>query len=339
MSPAHLLIATLLALLFTASAQAGPTLEAVRGKGFLRCGVSEGLPGFSEADAQGNYRGLDVDVCRAVAAAVFGDAGKVRFVALTARERFTALQLGEVDLLSRNTTWTSSRDSVQGFNFTGITYYDGQGFMVSRASAIASPLGLEGKRICVQSNTTTELNLQDYFRANDMEYTPVTFERSADSVRALETGRCAALTSDQSQLYAQRTRMKRPEDFVVLPEIISKEPLGPLVRHGDDEWFDIVKWSLFAMVLAEELGITSRNVDQQLLHSSNPDARRLLGLEGDKGRDLGLSNDWAVNIIRLVGNYGESFERNVGRDSPLQISRGYNALWTRGGLQYAPPVR
>ncbi len=333
------LLTAILTLLVTASAWAGPTLDAVRGKDVLRCGVGEGLPGFSQVDSHGDYRGLDVDLCRAVAAAVFGDADKVHFVPLTARERFTALQLGEVDILSRNTTWTSSRDSVQGFNFAGIVYYDGQGFMVSHASNIASALDLNDKKICVQSNTTTELNLQDFFRANAMHYTPVTFERSADSVRALEAGRCDALTSDQSQLYAQRTRLKRPGDYAVLPEIISKEPLGPLVRHGDDEWFDIVKWTLFAMILAEELGINSRNVDQQQQHASNPDARRLLGLEGDKGRDLGLSNDWAANIIRQVGNYGESFERNVGQNSPLKISRGYNALWTRGGLQYAPPVR
>jgi general L-amino acid transport system substrate-binding protein len=325
-------------LLAAGAAQAGATLDAVKKKGFVQCGVSDGLPGFSFADDKGNYGGIDVDVCRAVAAALFGDAGKVKYTPLTAKERFTALQSGEIDVLSRNTTWTSTRDSALGLNFTGVTYYDGQGFLVNKKLGVKSAKELDGATVCVQAGTTTELNLSDYFRANNMKYSPITYDKSDESAKSLETGRCDVLTSDQSQLYAQRIKFANPGDFVVLPEVISKEPLGPLVRHNDDEWFDIVKWSLFALVNAEELGINSKNVND-MLKSDNPDIKRMLGVEGDKGKDLGLPNDWVVQIVKQVGNYGEVFERNIGQGSPLQIERGLNALWSQGGLQYAPPIR
>lgn len=336
----HLLACStlLLTLVAAGTAQAGATLEAVKKKGFIQCGVSDGLPGFSFADAKGNYTGIDVDICKALAAALFGDATKVKFTPLTAKERFTALQSGEIDVLSRNTTWTLNRDTAQGFNFTGVTYYDGQGFLVNKKLGVKSAKELDGAAVCIQAGTTTELNLSDYFRAHNMKYTPITYDKSDESAKALEAGRCDVLTSDQSQLYAQRIKLSKPDDFVVLPELISKEPLGPLVRHGDDEWFDLVKWTLFAMVNAEDLGLTSANVDQ-MGQSTNPDVKRFLGKEGDKGKDLGLSNDWAYNIVKQVGNYGEVFERNIGEGSPLKIRRGLNALWSKGGLQYAPPIR
>jgi general L-amino acid transport system substrate-binding protein len=324
---------------FSAQASAGPTLDAVKNKGFVQCGVSDGLPGFSYTDERGQYRGLDVDICRAVAAALFGDASKVRFSPLTAVERFTALQSGEVDMLSRNTTWTSSRDSGMGLHFTGVTYYDGQGFLINKRLGVSSARELDGAAVCIQSGTTTELNLSDYFRANGMKYTPITYDRSDETVTALEAGRCDVLTSDQSQLYAQRIKLANPDDYVVLPEVISKEPLGPLVRQGDDEWFNIVRWTLFAMLNAEELDINSTNVEEMAKTSQNPDVRRLLGAEGEYGKDLRLPKDWAVQIIKQVGNYGEAFERNVGSGSELKIERGLNALWNQGGLQYAPPVR
>ena len=320
-------------------AQAGSTLDAVKEKGFVQCGISDGLPGFSYADDKGNYLGLDVDVCRAVAAAMFGDATKVRYSPLTAKERFTALQSGEVDVLSRNTTWTSSRDAGLGLNFTGVNYYDGQGFLVNKKLGVTSAKQLDGATVCIQAGTTTELNLSDYFRANNLQFTPIPYDTSDESAKSLESGRCDVLTSDQSQLYAQRIKLAAPEEYVVLPEVISKEPLGPVVRQGDDEWFNIVRWSLFAMVNAEELGVTSSNVDEMAKATGKPDVARLLGAEGEYGRDLKLPADWAVNIIKQVGNYGESFERNVGAGSELKIERGLNALWNQGGLQYAPPVR
>jgi len=335
----HSITAASLVLLTAAgTVHAGATLDAVKKKGFIQCGVSDGLPGFSFADDKGNFTGIDVDVCRAIAAAVFGDATKVKFTPLTAKERFTALQSGEIDVLSRNTTWTSSRDSAQGFNFAGVTYYDGQGFLVNKKLGVKSAKELDGATVCIQAGTTTEMNLSDYFRANKMKYTPVTYDKSDESAKALESGRCDVLTSDQSQLYAQRIKLAKPDDYMVLAEVISKEPLGPLVRHGDDEWFDIVKWTLFAMLNAEELGVNSKNVDEQL-KSTNPDIKRLLGVEGDKGKDLGLPNDWVVKIVKQVGNYGEVFQRNVGSDSALKIERGLNAQWNQGGLQYSPPVR
>ncbi|HRD49040.1 MAG: amino acid ABC transporter substrate-binding protein [Candidatus Competibacter sp.] len=330
--------ATVLLLTATGVAQAGAALNAIKERGFIKCGVSDGLPGFSYADEKGNYNGIDVDVCRAVAAAVFGDATKVKFTPLTAKERLTALQSGEIDVLSRNTTWTSSRDSAQGMNFTGITYYDGQGFLVNKKLGVKNAKGLDGATVCVQAGTTTELNLSDYFRANKMKYTPISYDKSDESAKSLEAGRCDVLTSDQSQLYAQRIKLAKPDDYIVLPDVISKEPLGPVVRHGDDDWYDIVKWTLFVMVNAEELGITSKNVEE-MKKSTNPDVKRLLGVEGDKGKDFGLANDWMAVVIKQVGNYGEIFERNVGKGSPLKIERGLNALWNQGGLQYAPPMR
>ncbi|MBM7060014.1 amino acid ABC transporter substrate-binding protein [Pseudomonas sp. UL073] len=320
-------------------AQAGATLDAVKKKGFVQCGISDGLPGFSYADGKGNYLGIDVDVCRGVAAAVFGDANKVKFTPLTAKERFTALQSGEVDVLSRNSTWTSSRDAAMGLNFTGVTYYDGQGFLVNKKLGVSSAKELDGATVCIQAGTTTELNLSDYFRANSLKYTPITYDTSDESAKSLEAGRCDVLTSDQSQLYAQRIKLAKPDDYVVLPEVISKEPLGPAVRQGDEEWFDIVRWTLFAMVNAEELGLDSKNVEKTAKDTKNPDIARLLGGEGDFGKDLKLPKDWAVQIVKQVGNYGEIFDRNIGAGSDLKIQRGLNALWNKGGLQYAPPVR
>ncbi|HRL93356.1 MAG TPA: amino acid ABC transporter substrate-binding protein [Pseudomonas sp.] len=320
-------------------AQAGSTLDAVQKKGFVQCGISDGLPGFSYADAKGNYLGIDVDVCRAVAAAVFGDASKVKFSPLTAKERFTALQSGEVDILSRNSTWTSSRDAAMGISFTGVTYYDGQGFLVNKKLGVTSAKELDGATVCIQAGTTTELNLSDYFRANGLKYTPITYDTSDESAKSVEAGRCDVLTSDQSQLYAQRIKLAAPSEYVVLPEVISKEPLGPAVRQGDDEWFKIVRWTLFAMLNAEELGVDSQTVVDMAKTTKNPDIARLLGTEGEFGKDLKLPKDWAVQIVKQVGNYAEVFNRNVGAGSELKIDRGLNALWNKGGLQYAPPVR
>ncbi len=330
--------ASVVLLLSAGVAHAGATLEAIKKNGFVKCGVSDGLPGFSFADEKGNYNGIDVDVCRAIAAALFGDTTKVKYTPLTAKERLTALQSGEIDVLSRNTTWTSSRDSAQGLNFAGVTYYDGQGFLVNKKLGVNSAKNLDGATVCVQAGTTTELNLSDYFRANKMKFTPITYDKSDESAKSLEAGRCDVLTSDQSQLYAQRIKLAKPDDYMVLPEVISKEPLGPVVRHGDDDWLDVVKWTLYAMVNAEELGVNSKNVEE-MKKSTNPDVKRLLGVEGDKGKDFNLANDWMAVVIKQVGNYGEIFERNVGQGSPLKIQRGLNALWNQGGLQYAPPVR
>jgi general L-amino acid transport system substrate-binding protein len=333
-------IALLLALAVTcgATTAAAQTLNAVKARGALNCGSNTGLAGFGLPDAQGNWTGFDVEFCRALAAAIFNDPTKVKFAPLTAKDRFTTLQVGEIDVLSRNTTWTSTRDTTNGFNFTGITYYDGQGFLVRKSLKINSALELTDAAVCVQQGTTNELNLADYFRANRMKLKTATFATSDESIKAYDTGRCDAFTTDSSGLYAERLRLAAPNDHLILPEIISKEPLGPLVRHGDDQWFDIVKWVHFAMINAEELGITKANVDEHM-RSENPDVRRLLGLEGGHGEGLGLTNDWAYRIIKHVGNYGEVFERTVGQNSPLKIPRGYNALWTKGGLQYAPPIR
>jgi general L-amino acid transport system substrate-binding protein len=315
------------------------TLDDVKRKGHVQCGVSQGLPGFSNPDEKGNWTGIDVDVCRAVAAALFGDAGKVKYTPLSAKERFTALQSGEVDLLSRNTTWTLVRDSALGLDFTGVNYYDGQGFMVRKSLGVKSAMELSGAAVCVNIGTTTELNLADYFRANKMEYTPVVFEKADEVVAAYDAGRCDVYTTDQSGLYAQRIKMKNPAEHVVLPEVISKEPLGPVVRHGDNKWGDVVKWSLYAMIEAEEMGLSSGNVDSEKANTGDPGKRRLLGVEGDLGQNLGLPGSWAYNIISQVGNYGESFARNLGPDTPLNIERGLNALWKDGGLQYAMPAR
>jgi general L-amino acid transport system substrate-binding protein len=321
-----------------AGAAAAGTLDLVKRRGELNCGANGQLPGFGLPDAQGRWTGLDVDFCRAVAAAVFDDPGKVRFVALTAKDRFTALQSGDVDLLARNTTWTSSREAQLGLNATAVTYYDGQGFVVRRDLKVNSALELNDATVCVQQGTTTELNLTDYFRSHKMRLKSVTFLRLEEALSAYESGRCNAYTTDASGLYGARLKLARPDDHVVLPEIISKEPLAPFVRQGDAQWLDVVKWVHFAMVNAEELDITRANVDQQL-RSENPDVRRLLGADGAFGEQLGLTRDWVYRIIRHVGNYGEVFERDVGQGSPLKIARGLNALWTKGGLQYAPPVR
>lgn len=319
-------------------ASVAPTLHVVKERGYLRCGVSQGLPGFSNPDDKGNWAGIDVDFCRAVAAAVFGDASKVKYRPLDAKDRFTALQSGEIDLLSRTTTWTMSRDTGLGFDFVGIDYYDGQGFMVKKASRITRANQLDGATICTQTGTTTELNLADFFRTQNMRYTVLAFEKNAESLSAYDSGRCDAYTTDATGLYAQRLLLKNPEEHVVLPEIISKEPMAPAVRHGDAQWEDIVRWTLFALINAEELGVTSANVGQ-MRASPNPEIKRLLGAEGAFGSVLGLSDDWAVHIIRSIGNYGEMYDRNIGPATPLNVPRGVNALWKNGGLMYAPPIR
>ncbi|MRI34083.1 amino acid ABC transporter substrate-binding protein [Endozoicomonas sp. OPT23] len=316
----------------------GSTLETVKEKGFLSCGVNTGLPGFASPDDKGKWSGMDVDVCRGVAAAVLGNADKVKYIPLTAKERFTALQSGEIDVLSRNTTWTLTRDASLGLNFAGVAYYDGQGFMVSKDLGVTSAKQLDGAAVCIQSGTTTELNLADYFRTNGMKYQPVVFDTSDGTAKGFDSGRCDVLTSDQSQLYALRLRLSKPDKAVVLPEVISKEPLGPLVRQGDDQWFNIVKWSLSAMINAEELKVTSANIDK-MKSSTNPSIKRLLGIEGPKGKGMGLNDDWSYQVIKQVGNYGEIFENNVGEGSPLKIERGLNALWSDGGILYAPPFR
>ncbi|MFQ5775977.1 MAG: amino acid ABC transporter substrate-binding protein [Kiloniellaceae bacterium] len=332
------LLAAAVVAAFATTAAAG-TIDDVRRKGFVQCGVSQGLPGFSNPDEQGNWTGIDVDVCRAVAAAVLGDASKVKFTPLSAKERFTALQSGEVDMLSRNTTWTLVRDTALGLNFAGVNYYDGQGFMVRKDLGVKSAMELDGASVCVNIGTTTELNLSDFFRANNMSFNPVVFEKADEVVAAYDAGRCDVYTTDQSGLAAQRIKLKEPKAHMILPEVISKEPLGPVVRHGDDHWLDLVKWSLYAMIEAEELGVTSKNVDQMKASSRNPNVRRLLGVEGDMGKNLGVSNDWGYNIIKQVGNYGESYDRYVGPKTALQLERGLNALWKDGGLQYSMPVR
>ena len=310
------------------------TLENTKKQGFVKCGISGDLPGFSEILSDGKHRGIDVDGCRIIAAAIFGDASKVKFVAT----RTTPLQTGEVDVLYNNTTWTQSRDTALGLNFAGTNYYDGQAFMVKKRLGIKSAKELNGATLCVRTGTTTELNVADYFRANKMTYQVNTYDTNAQVLKSYESGRCDILTSDASQLYSLRTKLKEPSKSIVLPEIISKEPLGPLVRQGDDAWFNIVKWTLNATIEAEELGVTSANVDK-MKASRNPSMKRLLGSEGKMGSNLGLNADFAYNIIKQVGNYGEIFERNVGKNTPLKIERGINALWTKGGLHYSPPFR
>jgi general L-amino acid transport system substrate-binding protein len=330
------------ALSAVASVASADTLDDVKAKGFIQCGVNSGLAGFSAPDDKGEWTGLDVDFCRAVAAAVFGDGTKVKFTPLSAKDRFTALQSGEIDILSRNTTWTINRDTALGLNFAGVTYFDGQGFMINakKLPGVNSTLQLSGASVCVQAGTTTELNLADYFKSNNLEYNPVVFEKIEEVNAAYDSGRCDAYTTDQSGLYAIRLTLAAPADHVVLPEIISKEPLGPAVRQGDDKWFDIVKWTYYALLNAEELGITKANVEE-MKTSANPEIKRILGTEAETkiGTDLGLTNDWVANIIKATGNYGEIFETNVGSGSPLKISRGINALWTKGGLQYGMPIR
>jgi general L-amino acid transport system substrate-binding protein len=319
------------------SAAAG-TLDEVKKRGAVICGVGTGLAGFALPDDKGVWKGFDADLCRAIAAAIFDDPNKVTFKPLSAKDRFAALQSGEVDLLSRNTTWTMSRDTSLGLNFAGINYYDGQGFMIPKKLGVKSALELNDATVCTQQGTTTELNLADYFRANNMKYRPVVFGTATETIKAYDAGRCDVFTTDQSGLYAERLRLTKPDDHVILPEIISKEPLGPVVRHGDDAWLDIVKWTLNAMINAEELGVTKANVGE-MMKSPNPEIKRLLGTEGEFGKAISLTNDWVARIIKHVGNYGESFETHLGEKTPLKIARGKNALWTKGGLQYAPPIR
>jgi general L-amino acid transport system substrate-binding protein len=318
-----------------ASAQ---TLKMVQERGHLICGVSEGLPGFSAPDASGQWRGFDVDYCRAIAAIVFNDASKVQFVPLSAGNRFAALQSQRIDVLSRNSTWTMGRETGLGLLFAAVNYYDGQGFMVRKSLNIDSALELAGKSICVQSGTTTEINLADYFRNNRLTYTLAAFPRADEVVKAYDDKRCDAFTADVSQLHAQRIRLAAPADHLILPDVISKEPLGPVVRQNDVQWFNIAKWTHFALVNAEELGVSRGNLDEAM-NSQRPAVRRLLGLEGNFGEQMGLSKDWAARLVRLVGNYGEVFERNVGTGSQLAIPRGINSLWDRGGIQYAPPIQ
>ena len=320
-------------------AHAGKTLEQIRQRSQLVCGVSTGVIGFSSADSQGKWSGLDVDICRAIAAALFNDPNKVKYVPLNAQQRFTALQSGEVDILSRNTSWTLTRDASLGLHFTAVTYYDGQGFMVPKKLKLTSAKQLKDAEICVQSGTTTEKNLNDYFKAQGVRIKPVVFEKFESSIKAFFSGRCQAYTTDASALAFIRSKeAPKPDDYQVLPELISKEPLGPMVRRGDDEWFAIVKWVIFALIEAEEYGITRGNIET-MKSSANPAIARLLGGAEDSGKPLGLDREWAARAVRAVGNYGEIFQRNVGGDSPLKLARGLNALWNKGGLMYAPPIR
>jgi general L-amino acid transport system substrate-binding protein len=338
MKRVSLVVTLALAAGLTSQAASADTLKTVKDRGMVSCGVSEGLAGFSIPDDKGNWTGIDVDVCRALAAAIFGDPTKVKFLPLNAKNRFTALQSGEIDLLSRNSTWTLSRDTSLGANFTGVTYYDGQGFMVKKSLKVNSALELNSASVCVQTGTTTEQNLADYFKGNNMKYEVIAFAGADETIKAYESGRCDVFTTDVSGLYAERLKFTNPADHVVLPEVISKEPLGPMVRHGDDQWFDIVKWTLFAMIDAEELGVNQKNVDE-MAKSDKPDLKRAFGTDGNLGEQLGLTKDWFSRIIKAVGNYGEAFDRNVGAGSKLQIARGINNLWNKGGIQYAPPIR
>ncbi len=323
---------------FGATAAHADTLDDVMAKGYVQCGVTGGVPGFSAPDANNVWAGLEVDFCRAVAAAIFNDAEAVRYTPLTSQERFAALSAGEIDILSRTTTWTMSRDTDLGISFIGTMYYDGQAFMVREADGITSALELSGAAICIESGTTTELNAADYFAANNMEFNTVVFVDQDEVVKAYEDGRCDVYTTDGSALAAERSKFANPAEHVILSEIISKEPLGPVVRQGDDRWFKINRWVYFALLEAEELGVSSTNVDE-MLGSDNPAIKRLLGVEGEFGTPIGLPNDWAYRIIKLVGNYGESFDRNVGPSTDIGLERGLNALWTDGGLQYAAPIR
>jgi general L-amino acid transport system substrate-binding protein len=322
-----------------ASAAAGPTFDKVKQAGTMVCGVNTGLAGFGQPDSQGRYSGFDVDICKAIAAAVLGDPEKVKYVPLTAQQRFTALQSGEIDILSRNTTATLQRDAELGLNFAPVVFYDGQGFMVPTKLNVKSAKELNGATVCVQPGTTTELNLADYFRANNMQFKPLVIEKLDEVVAAYLSGRCDVITTDRSGLAAIRTgRTPNPDDHVILPETISKEPLAPAVRQGDDQWANVVRWVIYALIEAEEKGITSKNLDEKA-KSENPEIKRLLGVTPGMGKALGLDEKWAHNAIRSVGNYGEIFDRNVGKDSPLKLDRGVNNLWTNGGLMYAIPIR
>jgi general L-amino acid transport system substrate-binding protein len=334
-----LLALALAASVVPATALAGKTLDGVRQRKEVVCGVNTSAPGFSAADSQGRWRGLDVDMCRAVAAAVLHDASKVRFVPLNSQQRFTALQSGEIDILSRNTTWTLTRDASLGIVFTGINYFDGQGFMVPKKLKVDSALKLGGAQICVQAGTTSEKNVAEYFAAHNVKYRSVVFDTAEGIQSAFFAGRCQAYTTDMSDLAGARTHASNPGDYIVLPEVISKEPLGPAVRRGDDEWFQIVRWSLFTMIEAEEGGLTQANADKMRAESKDPAVQRMLGVGEDTGKLIGLDKEWSYRIVKQVGNYGESFERNMGPNTPVGLPRGVNKLWTKGGLMYAPPVR
>ena len=336
--PNKLLLAALAGFLTMGTAYAEGTLARVKQRGQLVCGTSTGIAGFSIADGQGNWSGLDVDVCRALAAAIFDDPSRIKFIPLASKDRLTALQSGEIDVLPRTTTWTLSRDAGQGLNFTAVNYYDGQGFQVRAKAGIKSVQELDGASICTVQGTTNELNLSDYFRVNKMKYEVVAFQGIDETVKAYESGRCDAISTDISQLVSYRLKMADPAEHVLLPEVISKEPIGPYVRQGDDEWFDIVRWTVFALINAEELGVTRANL-AEMLKSENPEIRRLLGIEGKFGTGLGLTPDWIARIVRHVGNYGESYERNLGSGSRIGLPRGLNNLWSKGGIQFAPPVR
>ena len=332
-------LAFVVTFLFTTfNANANQTRENVIKRGSLNCGVSQGVPGFSNADASGKWAGIDVDFCRAVAAAILGDANKVKFTPLSAKDRFEVLKAGDIDVLARNTTWTLSRDGGLALDFIGTNFYDGQGFMVRKAANINSAKKLNNVKVCVETGTTTELNLRDYFKANKLKYEPVAFTKSDEAVAAYDSGRCDVYTTDKSGLAANRTKTKNPADHIILPETISKEPLGPVVRGNDENWANITRWTLNVMIEAEELGITKANVDS-LKSTDNPAIKRLLGLEGETGKNLSLNNEWSYNIIKQVGNYGESYEANVGPKTPVGLGRGLNQLWTKGGILYAPPVR
>jgi general L-amino acid transport system substrate-binding protein len=322
----------------TAQSTSSPTLDAVKAKGFIQCGVTAGVPGFSAPDANNVWTGLEVDFCRAMSAAIFNNPDNVRYTSLTSQERFTALSAGEIDVLSRTTTWTMSRDTQLGIKFVGTMFYDGQGFMVRVADGIKSALELSGAAICIESGTTTELNAADYFAANNLEFNTVVFVDQNEVVKAYEDGRCDVYTTDSSALAAERSKLANPADHVILPEIISKEPLGPVVRQGDETWFNIARWTYYALLEAEELGVTQANVDE-MLGSDNPSIKRLLGVEGDFGTPMGLNKDWAYQIIKHIGNYSESYEKHVGPNTPIGLARGLNALWRDGGIQYAPPIR
>lgn len=331
--------AAILTLSAPAWSQQGATLEKTKRNGYVSCGASEGVPGFSLPDQNGAWTGFDTDWCRAVAAAIFNDPNATRYKSLSARDRLIALQSGEVDMLARTTTWTSSRDTTFGLNFTAINYYDGQGFLVRKSLNLASAKELNGASVCVQQGTTGELNLSDYFRTNNLKNQVVAFASTVEAAKAFESGRCDAWSTDISALSANRLKFEKPDDFVLLPEVVSKEPLGAWVRQGDDQWFDVIRWTLFAMIGAEEMGITQANVEDLAKNTTNPEIKRLLGGEGKFGEQFGLPNDWVVRIIKAVGNYGESYERNLGPATRLAIPRGLNRLWTKGGLQYAPPIR
>lgn len=318
---------------------ASSTLAKVKARGHLICGVSQGLPGFSLKDEKGRWSGLDVDFCRAVAAAVLGKAGKIKLRPLTSQERFAALKSRKVDILTRNTTWTLSRETDLRANFAGILYHDGQGFMTRRKLGVKNALELDGVTVCLNKGTTTEANIKDFFQSRGMQFTLKSFEKSDDALAAYQKDMCDVYTADHSALYAQQSRLETPSQHVILPSIISKEPLGPAVRHGDDQWFEIVKWTLFALINAEELGVTSSNALKLSRESKTPAIRRLLGVDSAIGKKLGLDKKWAFRAIRAIGNYDEMFERNLGSKSSLKIQRGINQLWSRGGILYAPPIR